>query len=283
MASHQSLDVLNKCASDIEDIVGADIFLYNGLINSFYKLNFVREIERLARASNRDKLYFCITTFGGEVEMTEVMVNVMRHFYKEVNFVVPNYAYSAGTILCMSGDKIYMNYYSSLGPIDPQIIVNGRLVSSQGYLDQFEILKEKSKNGTITLIEAQMALNLNLADLNNYIQSRNLTVTLLKDWLVKYKFKDWNSHLKSKMLVTEQEKIDRAEEIANKLGNNSLWHSHARHIGIDTLRNELNLIIEDLDDTPELQKQINDYHAIAVDVMTQRKMPFFIHHRRQNK
>ncbi len=48
------------------------------------------------------------------------MVSVMRKHYKEVSFIVPSHAYSAGTVLVLSGDKIYMDYYSVLGPIDPQ-------------------------------------------------------------------------------------------------------------------------------------------------------------------
>jgi ClpP class serine protease len=56
-------------------------------------------------------------------------VTVIRKHYKTVNFVVPDYAMSAGTIFCMSGDKIFMDYASALGPIDPQVIPNCRLPS----------------------------------------------------------------------------------------------------------------------------------------------------------
>ena len=176
-----------------------------------------------------------------------------------------------------------MNYYSSLGPIDPQVPVNGKYVSAQGYIDQFEMIKEKSKNGTITAIEAQMALNLNLADLNFYIQARNLTVSLLKKWLVQYKFKDWVYHSKTKNCVTETEKMFRAEEIARKLGDNSLWHSHGRHIGMETLRNELNLQIEDLGQNHSLQKAIRDYHSLAIDVTTQNQYRLFMHSKKSRR
>lgn len=46
---------------------------------------------------------------------------------------MPNFAYSAGTIFCMSGDNIYMNYYSALGPVDPQVQNrDGKLVAALG-------------------------------------------------------------------------------------------------------------------------------------------------------
>lgn len=69
--------------------------------------------------SNQKHLIVMLETNGGFMETVERMVSVMRTHYDEVSFVIPNYAYSAGTILALSGDRIYMDYYSVLGPIDP--------------------------------------------------------------------------------------------------------------------------------------------------------------------
>ena len=55
------------------------------------------------------------------------------------------FAYSAGTILALSGDKIYMDYYSVLGPIDPQFLdSNGKqLLPGVGYLRKYnELVKQ---------------------------------------------------------------------------------------------------------------------------------------------
>ena len=64
-------------------------------------------------------LTLLLTTHGGYIEVVKRIVETIRHHYDHVNFVVPNYAFSAGTVLVMSGDCIYMDYYSRLGPIDP--------------------------------------------------------------------------------------------------------------------------------------------------------------------
>ena len=91
---------------------------------------------------------------------------VFRHFYKEVNFVVPDYAYSAGTILCLSGDNIYMNYFSNLGPIDPQVKTkDGKFVSALGYLDKIGALLEKANNKTISDAEFVILKEFDLAEL----------------------------------------------------------------------------------------------------------------------
>lgn len=274
---------LDGYAKQIERLMSADVFTYFGEINPKFKMVFVDEIENLAKDKKHKNLLFNITTHGGSAEMVEVMVDVMRNFYEEVYFVIPDYAYSAGTILCMSGDKIFMNYYSSLGPIDPQITINGRYVSAQGYIDQFDAIKEKSIQGTVSPIEIQMALNLNLADLNFYEQAKNLTVSLLKKWLVQYKFKDWHTHSSNGTDVTPEDKEKRAEEIAVTLGNNALWNSHGRHIGINTLRKILRLKIENLADTAKLEQMIKDYHQLVIDYTSQCGYTFFIHSRKSRR
>ena len=87
------------------------------------KRNSESSIELLQDDSdnNRKKLIVFLNTPGGSAESAEKLVEIMRHHYTEVHFVVPDEAASAGTVLCMSGDKIHMDYSSSLGPIDPQV------------------------------------------------------------------------------------------------------------------------------------------------------------------
>ena len=90
-----------------------------------------------------------LTTGGGFIEVVRRMVDTLRHYYYEVGFIVPNYAYSAGTIFVMSGDAISMDYYSRLGPIDPQVpTVDGTtMVSALGYVERYNALIEKANEG----------------------------------------------------------------------------------------------------------------------------------------
>lgn len=185
----------------------------------------------------------------------------------------------------MSGDKILMDYTSSLGPIDPQVLnKENKWVPALGYLDMFERLVQKSRDGTISSAEFSMLQNSDLAELRRYEQARDLSVTLLKDWLVRYKFKNWTEHRtdpeKRGEPVTKGEKQQRAEEIAEALGNNSLWHSHGRMIGIKTLVNMLRLEIDDYTDDNELRMRIMDYHDLLLGYMQSRSSaPVYLHHR----
>lgn len=141
-----------------------------------------------------------------------------------------------------------MDYTSSLGPIDPQVpLENGQLVPALGYIDKVNELIEKSAQNRMTDAELVMLQRLDLATLRRYEQARDLSVNLLKQWLVKYKFKDWAQHQCTNpgSVVTPEEKEARAEQIARDLSDNNRWHSHGRMIGINTLTGSLKLKIED--------------------------------------
>ena len=54
----------------------------------------------------------------------------------------------------MSGDSILMNYYSVLGPVDPQVQTkDGKLVAALGYLDKINEMIKKSINDTLSPAE----------------------------------------------------------------------------------------------------------------------------------
>jgi ClpP class serine protease len=102
-----------------------------------WKKSFRDFIENLkADEIDNKQLVILLNTPGGSAETVEKLVDIIRYLYKEVYFVVPDYAMSAGTIFCMSGNKIFMDYSSSLGPIDPQVFNGANWVPALGYLDK---------------------------------------------------------------------------------------------------------------------------------------------------
>lgn len=277
-------DVLNERLAALEKYFEADVIFFYGDINPGY-LKVFRDFIETLRGSDQgsDRLVVILNTPGGSAEGVEKMVEVIRYHYREVFFVVPDYAMSAGTIFCMSGDKIFMDYSSSLGPIDPQVHNGKEWVPALGYLDKVDALLEKARNGTISHAEFLILQSQDLAMLSRYEQARDLTVTLLKKWLVEYKFKDWLEHgtdpEKLGQPVTDQEKAARAEEIARLLGNNRRWHSHSRMIGIDTLKDELRLKVEDYSDDAELRGLIRAYNDLMIEYLSRSQFSIFMHSR----
>lgn len=171
----------------------------------------------------------------------------------------------------MSGDNIFMDYYSVLGPIDPQVQnKDGRWVAALGYLDKIKELLDKAQpipggnpNGTLSNAEFIILKDFDLAELRGYEQARDLTIDLLKKWLVQFKFQNWTHHESTAGLigspVTDEQKITRAEAIAKELGDTSKWKSHGRPINLQTLR-DMKLKIEDFGVDSDLKILVRSYY-----------------------
>jgi len=274
-------ETLNKALRALEEYFEADVIFYYGAIHPRLEKafrDFIEEIKTDAEF-DRNRLVVFLNTPGGSAETVEKMVSIIRFHYSEVYFVVPDSAMSAGTILCMSGDKIFMDYSSSLGPIDPQVFNGKNYVPALGYLDKVEEMLLKSANGTLTEAEYVLLQNLDLAELRSFEMSRSLTINLLIEWLVNFKFKDWNVHSSTTEEVTEEEKVARAKDIANHLSNNSIWHSHGRYIGIKTLTEFLKLKIEDYSNDMPLKELIRNYNDLLCEYVIRLGNTIFIHSR----
>ena len=158
----------------------------------------------------------------------------------------------------MSGDKIYMDYLSKLGPIDPQIQTNNgeRLVPALSYLRQFERLVEKSKKEMLTAPELALLSKLDLAELHKLELASKLSVSLIEGWLTEYKFKDWSQNGNE---VSLDKKKQRAREIAEKLNDHEKWYTHGNSIHKDILEKDIGLRIDDYSEEKNLKKTVWDY------------------------
>ncbi len=264
---------LDNRAAALEKVFESDqVTLIGGL--TFGVDDLLRNVieDKRRKSSDCDTLTFILTTGGGFIEIVQRIVDTIRYQYKHVNFVVPNYAYSAGTVLVMSGDEIYMDYYSRLGPIDPQVeIAGGRTVPALGYLIQWERLLSKARKGEITLPEVQLMIEgFNQAELYQYEQARELSIALLKEWLVKYKFKNWKRTKTRKKLVTKGMRTARASTIAKQLNDTEKWHIHGYGISMEVLRRDLKLIIDDFGGNNILNEPLRDYYSLLDDYMLRR-------------
>ena len=276
----QELDKRLKAIEDAEPFKGHAISVNGPLI--FGVDDILRSsVERRCQKQQAERLVILLTTPGGYAETVQRMVETVRHYYQLVDFVVPNYAYSAGTVFVMSGDAIYMDYYSRLGPIDPQVdSAKGRQVSALGTLEKYNSLIEKAENGKITTAEVQLLIDgFDQGELYHYEQARDLSISLLEEWLVKYKFKNWKETVTRKIPVTDQMKKETASRIGRELNNTKRWHSHGYGISMDVLQRDpnLNLLIDDYGKDPILEEKIRCYYELLSDYMVKRTSEGVIH------
>ena len=268
---------LNAHLDKLEDILNADVLtIFSPIMTGLEKI--VKDAVELFQ-NRRTRVAIILDTLGGIAEVVERMVGVIRHHYDEVDFLIPDRAMSAGTIFTMAGDRIFMSYFSGLGPIDPQIEKDGKLFPALGYLTQYERLCEKAANQELNLVELILLEKLELVELYEFEQARELSHEFLVKWLSTYKFKDWNTHSSTREPVTGEDKVQRAKEVASVLSNSERWHSHARTISRDTLRSELRLKIENFEDIPELPAAIDKYVGLINDYVQRERLLMFVHTR----
>lgn len=282
---HTILHHINEKAKALEAALGSDVVCYFGQIHPQYFRLFRNFIEEVKTNSTRteETLSVVLRTPGGSAETTERLVSVMRHHYKVVNFIVPDMAMSAGTILCMSGDKIFMDYSSTLGPIDPQVMApdGTGYVAAMGYLDK---VAEITLKGNLSPADVVLLKSIDLAKLALFEQAKNLSIDLLKAWLQQYKFKDWTQHRthNAGAPVTPEEKEARAEEIAKALSDHKKWFSHGRSLGIEKLK-ELRLEIDDYSGDAKLRGAIRSYNDLLTAYTDRLGLPFYLHSHHMEK
>ena len=223
------------------------------------------EGRRLAPPTDVERLVVVVTTNGGYIEVVQRLVDTLRNHYQIVECLVPNSAFSAGTVLVMSGDAIHMDYYSRLGRIDPQAErPDGRLVPALGYLERYDALISKAQHGTITTAEVQLLIDgFDQAELYQYEHARELSISLLKQRLVSYKFKTWTATDTRGIPVTNEMREERAEEIARQLSDTQRWHSHGHGISRKVLEKNLNLKVDAFGSDEALRGIIRDYHGAS--------------------
>lgn len=274
-----AVDWLHAKLKDIEMHVEMDALTIFGPIMEAVDHRVRKAIEDLS--SRRDGLLVIIGTEGGIVEVAERIVTTIRHHYKEVKFVVPDRAMSAGTVLVMSGDAILMDHFSCLGPVDPQLYIEGKPIPTSvlSYLEQYDRFVKKSKAGELTSAELVLLQKLDPADLRQYELVANLSIRLIEDWLVRYKFKDWQHHSSSNKPVTDDEKKSRANEIAQALGSQEKWGTHNRGINRQALI-DLRLKIDDLEDDSHLSEEIKGYFWFLRHFASTKQFPSIVHSRR---
>ena len=256
----------------IENEMKADVLVYVGPLAfgaDDQIREFVEDLRYHTRSPRHQKLVFILETSGGYAEQARRISDTLRHHYLEVDFLIPSHAMSAGTILALSGNAIWMDNYSVLGPIDPQVPSQDqrKMVPALGYLERYQELIDKANNGQASAAELSILFDFDQGELYAYRQARDLSVALLEEWLVEYEFKNWKETRTRKVKVTKKLRKSRAREIAKKLNDIKRWNSHGIGINMHLLRTELKLKIDDYGKIGILNSAVREYHKLLLDFL----------------
>lgn len=219
-------------------------------------------IHDLLRNKSGKKIVFFLETRGGSGDAARDIAELLHDKFDEVHFLIAGEAKSAGTILALSGDEILMTETGSLGPIDAQVTLGRSQCSAHGYMAWVEEKRNESiKTGRLTPFDATMVAQISPGELNQVNNALQYAINLVKNWLPKYKFKNWKITETRGLKVTEQMKEERAEKIASELTNQSRWNSHGRSLKIKDLQ-ELKLNIVDVDKNDKMAEIVYRIKAI---------------------
>jgi len=251
-------DELKKLIGQYNGLTGRNLFVYaadrnkgpRGIDVTLTQDDFYT-IQDILRESDKQQIDVYLETPGGSGEAAEEIAKFLRKKFNEVNFVIVGEAKSAETILALSGDNIYMCETGSLGPIDAQIRIGRSIVSAHDYKAWVDEKRdEATTNGRLNPFDAIMVAQISPGEIYGVINSLEFAKDLVKEWLEKYKFKNWTRTQERKVVVTSEMKKARAEEVANKLCNHTSWRTHGRSLKIEDLQDVLQ--IENIDAHQEL-------------------------------
>jgi hypothetical protein len=192
---------------------------------------------------------------GGSPDAAEAVVHYLRSKFDDIRVIVPQAAMSAATMLACASDRIVMGKHSSLGPIDPQLIMasqtGARAHPAQAILDQFELARDQCKDpallGAWVPILPQYGPSL-LIECENALQ---LARELVTEWLRRWMFKD------------QPDGEKRAKEVAARLSDHSKFKSHGRPIHREAAI-AMGLVIENLEADQDFQDLVlSIFHACS--------------------
>lgn len=211
---------------------------------------FIHEILRKAESTSVD---FYIETPGGSGTAAEDIVSFLHNKFNTVNFLIAGEAKSAGTIMAMAADEIYMTDSGSLGPIDAQMRIGRSTVSASDYINWINDRRNDVQRGMpLSPVDATMIAQITPGEIEGAVNALNFAIDKLKEWLPKYKFRNWKTTETRNCPVTEEYKIQRANEIATAMANHKKWRDHGKSLKISDLE-KLGLKINRVEDDADLE------------------------------
>ncbi|MBI3948268.1 MAG: hypothetical protein HY321_20295 [Armatimonadetes bacterium] len=230
----------------------------NGLsgIDASDDLPFSEMVQAGPRAAAEVDIY--LATRGGSAHQISRFVNCLRARFQQVDFLVPSFCMSAGTLFALSGDHIWMTARACLGPIDPQVpTVDGRYVPAQALLLLVQQLRQQGdeamrRGQPVPWTAVRVIDTLDKKELAEAITASDYSRTMASQFLQSYKFRHWRVRESSRQEVTAEYRENRADTIAAALVSHERWKSHGHAIPRHVLWQEIQLRIDE--PAPDLER-----------------------------
>jgi hypothetical protein len=257
LASYEAIEAVRKRPL----IIFASKFI-NALPNTpnFIDISDIDGFTDLVQSVNEnfDSVDVLLHSPGGQPDATERIVHILRNRFKEVHFIVPHSAYSAATMLALSGDSITLHPSATLGPIDPQI--NGTPARSikRGFEKVREIIKAEGPEALPAYIPLIEKYSLDLLEIceDSEKLSRELVSNWITDFMLKGKerfegqiqksveyFSDYDTHLlhSRPLVISKLKQFDLNIYQADRALSELIWEAYVHINGFFGLTNFVKL------------------------------------------
>jgi hypothetical protein len=262
---------LEELSQRIETELDCDLICFNSYINKASAQVFNETIIKMVTKSRKKnkRLVILLNTNGGESDEVVNMVNNIRRFYEHVLFIITKSASSAGTLFSFSGNEIYMQKTSSLGPIDLQVGINGK----EAY--PFKVMKKLARKVEGLTLGKKALTELSLSEQYEFNGFDNLKYYHRYD--ENYQFQETVRHIAKEYLTTykfpafenlDQQEKDKIASIVDKLIDDDLMKEnglffHSTEMFIEQ-SNKLGLQVKDLEqDLPKVYIDINEFDQLC--------------------
>ena len=184
-------------------------------------------------------------TPGGGITATEQLVHYLRDIFQgDIRCIVPQAAFSAGTMIACAAREILMGRQSCLGPIDPQYLG----VPCHGVVEEFESAAEQIRKDPAYLsVWRPIIEKYRPTFLGECQKAIKLSNELVREWL------------KTGMFASDPKRVAKATKITATLGSHSYTKTHDRHIPANEVI-RLGLKVTMFENDQELQELILTVH-----------------------
>lgn len=198
-------------------------------------------------------LTLILHTPGGQISGTESIVNYLLAKFNDIEVIVPALAMSAGTMVALAANRIFLGRHSQLGPIDPQIMISNKPVSAQALLAQFSKARDDiSRDPTTAPLWAPLLGQIGPAGVVSAQRANKYSKEMVRDWL------------QLRMLAGRENAETLADSIADYFSQSEDHLDHGKRIGFEDAERQGVEVIR-LEDDQALQEEVlTAYHLMTI-------------------
>lgn len=138
--------------------------------------SFMNKYSEFDIEDDLDILLYCE---GSNISSSDAIINILIMHKGTINIYIPRYCYSGGSMIALCGDNIFMNNYSLLSPVDPQISFDDQdeeenLTSCKYYLNlkKAKGLKSMSEKNALRYYECKHLYDDNLRNMDRILHNK---------------------------------------------------------------------------------------------------------------